>query len=202
MKIVNSNAVREIDEIMQLFNDFLEKIINAFIKHRLSLEYELMCGDFTRRSRQILSRFYATTKQTHPPESLYIQGATLNFSKIFFDILRLSTLVETKVKEKILFSDEAVNEMKEIFQRTRGLLPHLHDALLTGNAIIIEHIKKEAAALQAKTLDHTVLHEERLCKGICHPRAAVIYMQMLQQLQDILWHFGALVDKENGIPNA
>ncbi|RJX29265.1 MAG: hypothetical protein C4554_01135 [Dethiobacter sp.] len=199
-KIVNSTAVKEINEIMQLFYDFFGEINTAFVKHRLSLKYQQAGSNFAKQSRQRLARFYAATETTGA-ELLSIQAAAINFSKIFYDILRLSSPVEAKVNEKVLFSDEAVKEMSEILDRTRELLLHVNDALQTGNPLIISHIEKEAEALNSMTLNSTVLHEDRLCKGVCHPKASVIFMLMLQQLQDILWHCKALVSEQNGVPN-
>ncbi|MCW3488851.1 hypothetical protein [Dethiobacter alkaliphilus] len=191
-KIVNTAAAKEMDQIVSLLGDLLKEISSAFMNHRLSLKYQKASGDISGQIRKTLVSLSETASEMGGPEALAVQSATLNLSKVFYDTLHLGHQVESKVKEKVMFSEEAVAEMSDLLRRTTDLLPHVADVVRTCNPLIVEHVNKEADELRNSAANSTVMHEARLCKGQCHPKASVIFMQMLQNLQDILWHFKAL----------
>ena len=198
-KIVNPSAAKEMDQIVALLGEMFTEVHNAFMKNRLSLRYEQVSVANAMQIRQSLVTFYEAVAKMGGGEALTVQRTALNLSKIFYDLLRLSNQVEIKVKEKVLFGEEAVSEMNNLMIRTVALLPHVADALRTCNELIIDHVENEADELRTNATNSTAFHEDRLCKGKCHPKASIIYLQMLQHLQDILWHFKALVCN-NGIP--
>jgi Na+/phosphate symporter len=200
-QLSSDTIAQEISGIVQIFGELFDEIHGAFQTHRVTLKYQQTSTALSRGLRQNLVSFYNKASDLTGAEALAIQATAINFSKIFYDILRLSGLVETKVKEKVLFSDLAASELTQLMRRGRELLPHLADALQTQNPIIISHVEKEVNELSAIIVNSTNLHEDRLCKGICHPKASVIFMQMLDQFQDILWHYKALISKQSGMPD-
>lgn len=198
-KIINASATKEMDAIMTMLGEMFGEIENAFMKHRLSLKYQKTADEVGRKVRQSLVDFYEAAPQLGGEEALSVHATAINLSKVFYDLLRLAHQVETKVRNKVFFSDDAVAEVSGLMQRTSALLPHVADALRTCNDLITSHVDKEVDELRAIAANSTILHEDRLCHGKCHPKASIIYMQILQNLQDILWHLKALVC-HNGIP--
>ncbi|MDW7651941.1 MAG: hypothetical protein SCK29_09780 [Bacillota bacterium] len=201
-KIISTSAVKEMEKTVSLLNGLFKEVHTAFMKNRLSLKYRQTLEEANKTIRQSLVNFYeAAAEMGGGEEALSVQATAINLSKIFYDLVRLANQVEKKIGEKILFSDEAVAEMDDLLRRTIDLLPHVADGLRTCNALIVSHVEKEADELRKNAANSTAFHEDRLCKGKCHPKASIIYMQMLQHLQDILWHFKALVC-DKGIPGA
>lgn len=198
-KMVTMSAATEMEQIVKMLDEMLSEILNAFMKNRLSLKYQQTMEDDTKQVRQHMVSFYEAASEAGGAESLAIQASAINLSKVFYDILKLSHQVEMKVKEKMMFSDEAVAEIENILRRTSALMPHVADALRTCNPLITAHVEKEVDELRNNAANSTALHQDRLCKGICHPKASIIFMQMLQHLQDILWHLKAIVC-DTGIP--
>lgn len=199
-KIVGSATATEIEDIMSMFGEFYNDVSTAFLSNRLSLKYQQTTSELSKRLRQRLAKAYESAEEFSGREALAVQAIAINLSKIYYDLLRLSGNVETKVREKIVFSETATSEITEVMRRTGELLPHVADAVLTGNPLIVAHVEKEAEAL-GQSVQHSIkTHEDRLCKGICHPKASVVFMLMTQQIQDILWHCRALVSSEHGLP--
>jgi Na+/phosphate symporter len=196
---MNTSATKEMEQLVTLMGELFTEINGAFMKHRLSLKYQQSFDDTAKQIRKNLVNISEAAAEMGGGEALTIQSTAMNLSKIFYNILRLAGQVETKVKVNVLFSDEAAAEMSDTLKRTAALLPHVADALRTCNPLITTHVEKEADELRSAAANSTVTHEDRLCKGKCHPKASVIYLQMLQYLQDILWHFKALVC-ESGVP--
>lgn len=197
-KIVNTSATVALEQLISELGELFTEINTAFTQHRLSLKYKQATDDSAKQIRKCLVTLSKTTEKLSGAEALAIQATTINLSKIFYDVLRLTNHVENKIKDKILFSEEAMAEMSRLLKRSSDLLPHLADALRTYNELIAKHVEKEVEELRIYAANSTLAHEDRLCKGVCHPRASVIYLQMLQHLQDILWHFKALAC-HNGI---
>lgn len=198
-KIMNTSATKEMEQLVTQMGEMFAEINNAFTKHRLSLKYKQTTADAAKHIRKALVNLSEAAADVGGAEALAVQASAMNLSKIFYDILRLANQVENKVNNKVLFSEDAVKEMNDIMKRTGDLLPHVADALRTCNELITRHVEKEVDELRGNASGSTVLHEDRLCKGACHPKASVIYLQMLQHLQDILWHCKALVC-DNGVP--
>jgi Na+/phosphate symporter len=199
-KMVGSATATEFEDIVAMFGEFYNDLTTAFLSNRLSLKYQQTTAELSKRLRQRLAKAYESAAEFPGKEALTVQAVAINLSKIFYDLLRLSGNVETKVREKIVFSEAATGEITEVMRRTGELFPHVADAVLTGNPLIVAHVEKEAEALGAAVQQSIRTHEDRLCKGICHPKASVIFMLMTQQVQDILWHCRALVSREHGLP--
>lgn len=199
-KKVGSTTATEVKDVVTMFEEFYNDVSTAFLSNRLSLKYQQNTTELSKRLRQRLAKAYESAAEFSGREALTVQAVAINLSKVFYDMLRLSGNVETKVREKILFSETATAEMTEVMRRTGELFPHVSDAVLTGNPLIVAHVEKETEALGLAVQQCIKTHEDRLCKGLCHPKASVIFMLMTQQIQDILWHCRALVSSEHCLP--
>jgi Na+/phosphate symporter len=195
-KLVCTKSTKEINSTVEMLDQLFLEIYIAFMKHRLSLKYQQMTGDLSKKLRQSLARLYEGSAKVSAEEALAMQATAINFSKVFYDLMRISGQVESKVKENVLFSDVASKEMSELMRGTRELVHNVGDALLTRNDVIVEHVQKEIARLSADAASISGMHGDRLCKGMCHPKASLVYMNLLQHLGDILWHYKALISDE------
>ncbi|MBS3897361.1 MAG: hypothetical protein KGZ54_03070 [Dethiobacter sp.] len=191
-KIVNTSATAALELLISELGEMFTEINTAFTQRRLSLKYTQTTDDSAKQIRKCLVTLSETTDGLSAAEALAIQGISINLSKVFYDVLRLTDHVESKIKNKVLFSEEAMAEMSGLLKRSSDLLPHVADALRTCNELIEKHVEKEVEELRSYAANSTLTHEDRLCKNVCHPKASVIYLQMLQHIQDILWHFKAL----------
>ena len=191
-KIVNTSATAALELLISELGEMFTEMNTAFTQRRLSLKYTQTTDDSAKQIRKCLVTLSETTDGLSAAEALAIQGISINLSKVFYDVLRLTDHVESKIKNKVLFSEEAMAEMSGLLKRSSDLLPHVADALRTCNELIEKHVEKEVEELRSYAANSTLTHEDRLCKNVCHPKASVIYLQMLQHIQDILWHFKAL----------
>lgn len=199
-KLCCANSSKEISDTVQTLDQFFLEVNAAFTQHRLTLKYRQANDDLPRQIRKGLVSLYEGCANAAAGEALAAQSTASNLSKIFYNLLRISAQVETKVKENILFSDAASGEMSSLAKRTRELLRHVGDAVTTQNELILDHVQKETADLFALVESMSAAHEDRLCKGVCHPKASIVYMNLLQHLADILWHYQALLSEGNGLP--
>ncbi|MCR3921044.1 MAG: hypothetical protein NUK65_00800 [Firmicutes bacterium] len=198
-QVVHTTAATEIENVVTMLTELFTQVEQSFSKHRLSLKHKQTTARVTTQMRGTLTTLHQLIGEINRDEALAVQATVLNVGKVYYSLLRLSYQVEKKVEDNIVFTKVAADDMHEILQRTRALLPHVNDTLRTCNTVLATHVKEEVDVLLTNAESATKLHEERLCTGVCHPNTANIYLQMLAYLQDILWHMKALVC-ENGLP--
>ncbi len=192
-KLISTKSTKEVNSTVEMLDQLFLELYIAFMKHRLSLKYKQVTDDLSKQLRQSLARLYEGSTKVSAEEALAMQSTAINFSKVFYDLMRISGQVEIKVRENILFSDIASEEMSDLMRGTRELVHDVGDALLTRNPVIVAHVEKETSRLTSAATNSSGMHEDRLCKGTCHPKASIIYMNLLQHLSDIHWHYRALV---------
>ncbi|MDO9535187.1 MAG: hypothetical protein Q7J85_07625 [Bacillota bacterium] len=116
-----------------------------------------------------------------------------HYHKISFDLEKLLSLIENKNIEGILFTEKGKTELDEIFRGIKNLFSHLNDVILTRNVVLIDHILKEKKNYNQLSRKFAQEHEDRLVKGICMAHTSSLYLNILDVLNDILWHLQAIV---------
>lgn len=104
------------------------------------------------------------------------------------DIKKLSELIDKKIRENILFSDKAVNEMTFLLQRLIEILLSTSAIILARNKFLSMYVHESQAGMEKMAVEYATLHEERLIQGVCLPVAAPLYISMLDAIKSIAWH--------------
>jgi len=87
--------------------------------------------------------------------------------------------IEIKIKEKLLFSEEAVKEYSHLYNETEKVLASVVEALGTDDfGVCLKAIKENVSFKELLEL-YRRHHEERMIKGICLPFAHNMYLNML-----------------------
>ncbi len=102
------------------------------------------------------------------------------------NILRAS--VKKKIIGDISFSYKSVSEACKLFDEILELLTCLNDCINTNNRVLAEYIDKEGERLGGLVDEYNICHEERLIAGVCMPKAAPIYLDILASFEKTLWH--------------
>lgn len=87
--------------------------------------------------------------------------------------------IELKIKEKLLFSDEAVEEYGHLYNKTGEALAAVVEALDRDNPALIRKPAKEEAYFKDLLELYRRHHEERMINGACLPFACNMYLNML-----------------------
>ncbi len=111
-----------------------------------------------------------------------------HLDKIGDGLDRLFNSVKVKIREDILFSDKSVNEAYKLFDETMALLTCLSDCISTSNKVLAEHINNEGKRLGELADEYAIFHEDRLIEGVCMPKSAPVYLDILGSFKEIIWH--------------
>jgi len=93
-----------------------------------------------------------------------------------------------KSQNHILFSDQAVKEVNDVFQEAMKLLENLPNFITTGNKLLAQRIGEEGRAILKIANGYSEVHEERLIQGICVPKSSPIYLGMIESLKGVIVH--------------
>lgn len=107
----------------------------------------------------------------------------------------LAGCIEKIIKEKLLFSDRAIEEVTFLLQRLMDILRPMSDIILARNAILAKYVNESEAGVVKRALEYATLHEERLIEGLCIPFASSLYITMLDEIKNIAWHTKEIATK-------
>ncbi|MCF6149138.1 MAG: hypothetical protein E3K37_10820 [Candidatus Kuenenia sp.] len=103
--------------------------------------------------------------------------------------------IRVKLSEKILFGDKAVNEVTQLFKETLDVLKTARDAIVTKNEVLRKHVIDKYENLSKLVNDYSEEHEERLVMGICQPRSASLYLNIVDSQSKVVMHMKQAIER-------
>ena len=115
-----------------------------------------------------------------------------HFNRIGKGLNKMFNAINKKVTEDILFSDKSVTEANKLFSELQELLNGLCDCINTCTGALVEHICSSVKELCELADEYAIFHEDRLISGVCTPKNATIYLDILDSFKSIAWHVGEI----------
>jgi len=103
--------------------------------------------------------------------------------------------IEYKISEKLLFSDAAVQEYKELCDNIDKILSNTIEAINTNDKKLGKKIIENKSHLHVLIKKSRVNHIDRSAKGICDEWAKIRYLDMLDFIKEIVDHCVETVGK-------
>ncbi|MFC1624169.1 PhoU domain-containing protein [Candidatus Omnitrophota bacterium] len=103
--------------------------------------------------------------------------------------------IEYKIHEKLLFSEAAVQEYKELCDNIDKVLSSTIGAMKTNDRKLGKKILEDASPLYALIEKSRANHIDRSAKGICDEWAKIRYLDMLDYIKEIVDHCMETVGK-------
>ncbi len=185
---------KEINKITRLLEQMFETTQEGFMKNRLEpLKEVLRKEESVNELERELVGLIAQVSKGDLSESDYKELTSL--MEVVGDLERIGDLcediverVEIKIWEKLYFSDKAVEEYDELYSKVKAVLEQVFKGLNEAD----EGFGREGIE-SAKEIPRLVerfkrAHSERLVKGICTPRAANFFVDMLEFMGQISNH--------------
>jgi len=99
------------------------------------------------------------------------------------------------LNEKILFSDKAIKEVTQLFKETLDVLKTARDAIVTKNEVLRKHILDKYESVSKLVSEYSEEHEERLVMGICTPRNASLYLNIVDSQLKVVTHIKQAIER-------
>ncbi len=111
-----------------------------------------------------------------------------SFDRMTHNIEVILDRLKAKSQNHILFSDQAVKEVNDVFQEAMRLLGKLSGLITTQDKILAQRIGEEGRSMLKIANGYSEEHEERLIQGICVPKHSPIYLGIIESLKGVIVH--------------
>jgi len=111
-----------------------------------------------------------------------------HFDRIGNGLNKLFNATKRKIKEGVLFSDKSVKEAYKLFDETLVLLNSVSNCISTSNGDLAKHLDGNGKRLCELADEYAIFHEDRLIAGVCTPKSAPIYLDILESFRSVVWH--------------
>lgn len=112
--------------------------------------------------------------------------------------LALDSLVEkmeTKVEANVLFTQKALDEIKQLMVAVGAEFTNVKDYYITRNPKLKEQIRTDMEKVRQMIDDFDHVHQNRLITGVCMPQASYLYIDMTDSLKRMAKELDAFAEK-------
>lgn len=100
----------------------------------------------------------------------------------------LEDTLQKQIKDAVLFSDKAISQVNDIFDRQTAILGCLADVICNDDKEARHKALEECQKLGHFCLQYATDHESRLVEGLCFPQSAPLFLAILDQMLTIAHH--------------
>ena len=108
-----------------------------------------------------------------------------NVGRLAREIAAVAEVVLQKIEGRVLFSNKAVQGLKDLFALVRKVIADVFDAIETGNQTLLMSVVATAEKIASEANAAATEHEERLVTGICQPKSSAVFLDMIYSLRSI-----------------
>jgi hypothetical protein len=108
-----------------------------------------------------------------------------SFQTIGLALENLISKMETKVELKILFSEKALAEIKELYMIFEKQFRDTKDYIATNNPVLKAEVKAGWEKIYKLVDEYAIVHQNRLIAGVCVPQASYLYLDIVDSIKRI-----------------
>jgi phosphate:Na+ symporter len=121
-------------------------------------------------------------------EFILLAQTAQNIERMGDELRSLMERIEIKIAENLFFSDTGVEQYRDVFEKMKKSVNLTTQFLNENKNELLETILKNGDDIKEAVEKYRIEHLERLAKGICKPRAANMYFDMLDFTGNIARH--------------
>lgn len=169
--------------------------------------YKGFAGHKTNLLKESRSKFRESLKQGLPAIEKLVEDKDKSEAEQRFVIalphlqriaLALDSLVdkmETKVESNVLFTQKALDEIKQLMVAVGTQFIHVKDYFTTRNPVLKDKIRSDTEKVREMIDEFDIVHQNRLITGICMPQASYLYIDMTDSLKRMAKELASFADK-------
>ncbi len=191
---------KDIAEMAQMAADMWKMTHQAFMEHDVDLfapilEKESLLNEL---EKQLTAELVEIGKAASTKEE---QEIVLGYADIVGDIELIGDYckdilerVQIKIEEKLLFSDDAVKEYGELYQKTAAALEEVAQALEKDEPCFVRRLLGQKEQIGSLVDEYRRRHNQRLIDGVCSPFACNMFLNMLDFTAAVYYHTNKIAD--------
>jgi len=193
--MVSLNNIKDkVNQMSKLALSMWHLTYDAFIKHDLDLITKAL--DEENKLNSLLDEVSASivnlVKVAIPEEEkveilVYVDIA--NDLELIGDYCKdILERIQMKIEEKLLFSEDAVSEYKELYAKTNTALEEVVFVLEKDNPALVKEVLRKEEHLDSLVDEYRAHQNQRMVHGICTTLGCNMYLNMLDFTAAIYYH--------------
>lgn len=122
-------------------------------------------------------------------------GALPHLQRVALAIDNLIDKMEVKIETRTLFSQKALDEIKQFMVAVGAEFTDVKDYCMTKNPILKEQIRVDMEKIRKMIDEFEMIHQNRLITGVCMPQASYLYIDMTDSLKRMAKELAVFADK-------
>jgi len=118
-----------------------------------------------------------------------------HLQRVVLAIDNLVDKMEIKVETHALFSQKALDEIKQLMAAVAAEFTDVKDYCMTKNPVLKEQIRADMEKVRKMIDDFEMVHQNRLITGVCVPKASFLYIDMTDSLKRMAKELCLFTDK-------
>ena len=191
-------AVREKINIMaELALSMLKNTLGGFIKHDLDILAAVLNDEhqLNELEKSITLSLVDISKGKGAPENkniVLLTNIVADLEEIGDYIKDMIERIEIKIQERLLFSDEALDEYKHLYNIVETDLSEVVNSLKKDDKRFTKRVLCDEGHVDELVQEYRDSHAQRLIAGICEPRACNMFLNLLDFTAQISRHTKAI----------
>jgi phosphate:Na+ symporter len=179
------------DETLPILNT----IYKGFVGHKLNVLQESRVKFREVLKKQLpFSQKLIEDKDKDELEKKYV-NLVPHLQRVALAIDNLIDKMEIKVETRVLFSQKAIDELKQLMVAVGTEFTDVRDYCLTKNPVLQEQIRMDMEKIRKMVDGFEIIHQNRLITGVCMPQASYLYIDMTDSLKRIAKELSVFADK-------
>jgi Na+/phosphate symporter len=190
---------REItDRINKLFEEtvpILNNIYRGFVSEKINLlkESRLKFRESLKKRLPGVEKLIEDKDKNEAVKSFVI--AIPHLQRVGLALDNLVDKMEIKVETSVLFSQKALDDIKQLMVAVGAAFTDVKDYCMTKNPILKEQIQADMENIRKMIDEFEIIHQNRLITGVCMPKASYLYIDMTDSLKRMAKELAAFAAK-------
>ncbi len=190
---MKEKIIANLKKMTDVLSEMVGLVYQGFIEndaHYLNraLNKERIMDDFEKEITASIVQVFKTLDKKKQKEFVLLEQTAQNIERMGDELRSLMERIEIKIAENLFFSEMGVEQYKETFEKMRKSVNLTIEFLNEDKHELLKMILKNGDEIKETVEKYRTEHLERLAKGICEPRAANMYFDMLDFTGNIARH--------------
>ena len=190
---MREKIISNLKKMTSILSEMIDLVYQGFMEndaHYLNraLNKEHIMDDLEKEITASIIQDSKTLDDKGQEELILFERAAQDIEQMGDELRYLMERMEIKIAENLLFSDIGVEQYKDVFEKMRKSVNLTIEFLNENKSSLLEMILNNGDDIKKMVEKYRAEHLQRLTKGICQPRAANMYFDMLDFTGNIARH--------------
>lgn len=194
---MKEKIVVDLKKMTNTLSEMIDLVYQGFMENdtqylNRALNKENIMNDLEKEITDSVVQLSKALDEKGQKEFVLLVQVAQNLERMGDELRYLMERLEIKIVEDLLFSDIGVEQYKDTFEKMRKSVNLTIEFLDKNKNELLETILKNGDDVKETVEKYREEHLRRLTKGLCKPRAANMYFDMLDYMGNIARHCTAI----------